>query len=55
MKPRYYSQAEIDAHLLKVVKEINREVCKNKRTATAFLIEAGILDKNGKLSKRYQS
>jgi len=40
--------------LQKTFKEAAKKILSSKDTSKAFLIEAGILDKNGKLSKQYQ-
>lgn len=38
---------------LKNFDEISKGICKTKRSATEFLIKAGILDNNGEPSTRY--
>ena len=38
---------------LQIIEDYTNENCKSKQLALDFLIRSGILDKNGKLSKRY--
>jgi hypothetical protein len=39
---------------LRASKKVMKKVLRSKKAARAFLVEAGILTKSGKLSKRYR-
>lgn len=39
--------------VMKALKSHTKKVCKNKETATAYLIDLGLLTKSGNLSTRY--
>jgi hypothetical protein len=43
----------VDEHL-KAVESARGKILKNKQTARAFLVKAGIVDKSGKLTKPYR-
>jgi hypothetical protein len=50
--PRYRSDAII-AQEQQQIREMTRELLKDKEAARAFLIEGGFITKTGKLTKRY--
>ena len=50
------SSKQFVAEHRKAMKKVMKKVLKNKASARAFLVEAGILDKKtGKLSKHYRA
>lgn len=50
-----YNEKEEVRKQIKIINEVNKEVCRSKKSATEFLIKVGILTKSGNLSKRYYS